>query len=323
MEYRGVDLRVSQADVLSFSSDVLALKYAQASYGVDRQAIRRAGIDPVTLPGVGKSLLVPRPAGLASRNLLFLGVKDISDFKYGSIRDFSRRALAQARKELPSARKIAMTLHGAGFGLDEIEAFESEIAGIVEALDAGDHPADLESVVIVERNARRADRMDRALAALLRPGSEDNRIGGAGPQEHRRRVDSAGSDSAKRRHAFVAMPFAESFDDVFYYGISQPVRAAGLLCERIDQDIFTGDILTRMKERIATSAVLIADLSDANPNVYLEVGYAWGTGVPCILLCNRTTRLKFDVQGHRCLFYGNIKELEKSLTTELGGLSAA
>jgi len=85
------------------------------------------------------------------------------------------------------------------------------------------------------------------------------------------------------------MPFADSFEDVFYYGIARPVRAAGLLCERIDQVAFTGDIIIRMRERIASSAVVVADLSEANPNVYLEVGYAWGVNVPCILICNRKT----------------------------------
>ena len=87
-------------------------------------------------------------------------------------------------------------------------------------------------------------------------------------------VDWVGYDSSRRPHAFVAMPFAGSFEDVFYYGISPPVRAAGLLCERLDQLSFTGDIMDRMKERIASSAIVVADLSDANPNVYLEVGYA-------------------------------------------------
>ena len=117
------------------------------------------------------------------------------------------------------------------------------------------------------------------------------------------------------------MPFAESFEDVFYYGIAPPVRAAGLLCERIDQVPFTGDVITRMKERISSSTAVIADLSDANPNVYLEIGYAWGVEIPCILICNRKTDPKFDVRGQRCLLYGSIKELEKILSAELLALS--
>jgi hypothetical protein len=46
-----------------------------------------------------------------------------------------------------------------------------------------------------------------------------------------------------------------------------------------------------------------ADLSDANPNVYLEVGYAWGRGRPTLLVVRDSSHLKFDVQGQRCLIY--------------------
>lgn len=319
--YRGVELRVLQADALRYSSDLLVLKHAQRSYGVDETAVHIASIDAKTLPMIGDSLLVKKPLGLAPRNLLFLGVEPIGSFSYRSIRDFSRRALAAAAGISPVVREISMTLHGLGFGLDETEAFESEVAGLVQALDSGEYPESLGTVSIVERSAARANRIHGVLVELL--GSDDAGKKPTGPDAKRiRRIASVGYDSASRSHAFVAMPFADSFEDVFYYGIARPVRAAGLLCERIDQVAFTGDIIIRMRERIASSAVVVADLSEANPNVYLEVGYAWGVNVPCILICNRKTDLKFDLQGQRCLFYGSIKELEKSLSTELSELSA-
>ena len=122
------------------------------------------------------------------------------------------------------------------------------------------------------------------------------------------------------RHAFVAMPFSEPFNDVYHYGIAPPVRAAGLFCVRMDRTPFTGDVIDRMKQRIASSIVAIADLSESNPNVYLEVGLAWGMNIPCILLCNRETDLRFDVRGQRCLLYSSIRELETSLAVELYGL---
>jgi hypothetical protein len=214
-----------------------------------------------------------------------------------------------------------MTLHGTGFGLDEIEAFESEIAGIVEALEAGDYPKSLRTVSIIEWGEARADRMRSALAALLDSTASERKISGPNALSQTRRIDSVGYDSAERQHAFVAMPFAESFEDVFYYGIAPPVRAAGFLCERIDRISFTGDIIARMKERIASSAVVVADLSEANPNVYLEVGYTWGLEIPCILICKRETDLKFDLQGQRCLFYSTIRGLEEILSNELASIS--
>jgi hypothetical protein len=326
MNYRGIRINVLHADVLTCSSDLLVLKYAQASYGVDEMAVGTLGIDEATLPRPGASLLVRSPQPLAYRNLLFLGVEPIGRFGYRSVHEFARRALAEAARIVPGVREITLTLHGAGFGLDEEAAFESEIAGIAEAIESGNFPDALQSVIIVERNRGRADRMASVLGSIPDSGREDGKSAGhvlRSPGRASRGVDSAGYDSAQRQRAFVAMPFSESFEDVFYYGISPPIRAAGMLCERIDEIPFTGDVVSRMRDMIGSSTIVVADLSNANPNVYLEVGYAWGVGKPCILLCNRMTDLKFDVQGQRCLKYGSIKELEKTLSSELDVLVKA
>lgn len=325
MEYSGVELNVIEADALTYVTDLLVLKHAQASYGVDAKAVHAADINIAKLPAVGESLLVREPSHLASRNLLFIGVEPAHAFGYQSIRLFSRRALSLANEVLPSVREIAMTMHGVGFGLDETEAFESEVAGVIEALSVDEHPNGLLTVNFVEQSASRAARMRSVLMSLLDSDELRKRPAELGTtREGRRlprRIETVGYDSAARPHAFVAMPFSASFEDVFYYGISRSIRAAGLLCERIDQIHFTGDIIDRMKERIVSSAVVVADLSDANPNVYLEVGYAWGVKTPCLLVCNRQTDLKFDLRRERCLFYSSIMELEKSLSAELKALS--
>jgi hypothetical protein len=130
-------------------------------------------------------------------------------------------------------------------------------------------------------------------------------------------LDVSRSTVETKPHAFVAMPFKKEMDDVFYYGIQGPVRAAGFLCERVDQEAFTGNILDRVKRKIETAAVIIAELTGANPNVYLEVGYAWGTGRPTVLLATGEHELQFDVRGQRCLTYERIRDLEEALTNEL------
>ena len=113
------------------------------------------------------------------------------------------------------------------------------------------------------------------------------------------------------------MPFDHSWDDVFYYGIQGAVKAAGLLCERADTSAFTGDVLDWVKKRIATATFVVADLSSANPNVYLEIGYAWGCEIPTVLLAREGADLKFDVKGQRCLMYKSIRNLEELLHIEI------
>jgi len=116
------------------------------------------------------------------------------------------------------------------------------------------------------------------------------------------------------------MPFTDQMIDTFYYGIQAPIHANGFLCERIDMDTFIGDILAKLKNEIESASAIVADLTMANPNVYLEVGYAWGIGKPTILIVKEGEKLKFDVQGQKCLHYKNIKYLEEILTKEIKGL---
>ena len=117
------------------------------------------------------------------------------------------------------------------------------------------------------------------------------------------------------------MPFCDDMEDTFVFGIQGPVNAAGYLCERVDFSTFTGDILARIKSRIETASLIIADLTGANPNVYLEVGYAWGKGRPTLLIAKTSDELKFDVQGQRCLIYKSIRDLATKLETDLAALS--
>jgi hypothetical protein len=131
---------------------------------------------------------------------------------------------------------------------------------------------------------------------------------------------TAGYASSAKPHVFVAMPFAQEMDDIFHYGIQGAVNSAGLLCERADLSAFTGDVMDWVKQRISSAKLVVADLSSANPNVYLEVGYAWGCGVPTVLLAKDRNDIKFDVRGQKYLLYGSIKNLEELLRKELLGV---
>ena len=92
------------------------------------------------------------------------------------------------------------------------------------------------------------------------------------------------------------MPFREDMEDVFYFGIQEPAQNSGFLCERVDNEAFTGEILDEVKSRIESCTVVIADLTWSNPNVYLEVGYAWGKNRPTILSAQERRRIKVRCQ---------------------------
>jgi len=324
-----VIISILQGDALVVPADVLVLKYAQAPFGVDAQVVRRldtsgAGVfSPVPLPPPGAVSLVESRGLIGARTVLLVGVVPLGQFGYEEIRAFASGALAALADAMPQAAEVAVTLHGVGYGLDETEAFRAELAGIVEAFENGRHPKALRRVVIVEHDPRRVERLQRQLDEIL-PGENAVR-----PRKEAKTalqsdaLRTAGRASRDKAHVFVAMPFAKEFDDRFHYGIHTAIRTAGYLCERADMASFTGDILLWVKERIDTAELLVADLSGANPNVYLEVGYAWGKGLPTVLLASDEKDLLFDVRGQRCLVYQNsIRVLEQLLTAELGKLAS-
>jgi len=207
--------------------------------------------------------------------------------------------------------------------LDGEEAFSSQLAGIIDAVTSGQFPIGLQKISFLENARRRAPILQRVLNKLLPDGYIET-----DPQSYFGRIENSskqvlrevGYTSESKPHIFVAMPFKDDMEDIWDYGIQPTVKSAGYICERADLSSFTGDVMDWVRKRIKTAKIVIADLTGSNPNVYLEVGYAWGVGVPTVLLMGTESELKFDVRGQRCLVYTRIKDLEKLLEKELAGL---
>jgi hypothetical protein len=256
---------VQHGDVVDAVCDVLVLKHAQGFYGADgvvanRLAVTQPGLMGLSLPP-DKYKLLPTEGTISAEHALFLGVVQLYRFDYGQIRSFARYALKILQKEQPHVGTIAMTMHGIGYGLDEQEAFLAQLAGIQDACQAGAVPASLKKIIFVERNKGRATRLKEILKEQF-----------AAPPIN------AGTASEQKPHVFVAMPFATEFEDVYRFGIQGPVNEAGFLCERVDMAHFTGDILERIKTRIETAALVVADLTGApGPDVRRE-----GASVPVL-----------------------------------------
>jgi hypothetical protein len=313
-----IQVVVESADVLAFPCDALLLKHAQAFYGADAQVEKaltwsRPGAVEIR-PRPGEHVLVASEGAVAADHVLFLGVVRLALFDYAAIRAFTTRALTVVSDQLPHARHVAMTIHGVGYGLDEREVFLAQLGGILDAERAG---VSVERVSIVELHPGRAARLKTVLQERWQPSRA--RPATAQPPNTPQPI-TAGPGSLAKPHVFVAMPFTKELEDVYVFGIQGPVNAAGYLCERVDTSVFTGDILGRIKSRIETAALVVADLTGANANVYLEVGYAWGKGRPTLLLVRQVDDLKFDVRGQRCIVYENIVDLSRKMQADLARL---
>lgn len=103
---------------------------------------------------------------------------------------------------------------------------------------------------------------------------------------------------------FVMMPFAPPLGD-YYSKIYEPaVEKAGLKPVRADDDIFgTGKIIDQVWSGINSAKVLIAELTNRNPNVFYELGLAHALKKPVVLVCSNQQDVPFDLKHIRVIYY--------------------
>ena len=82
---------------------------------------------------------------------------------------------------------------------------------------------------------------------------------------------------ALERWCLVLMPFGEWGPEAFFEYVAKPViEQSGFQVERLDQSVRAGHIPQMFLERLDRADAVVADLSDANPNVMYEIGHVHG-----------------------------------------------
>lgn len=122
---------------------------------------------------------------------------------------------------------------------------------------------------------------------------------------------------------FAAMPFGREYDDTYFVAMAPAAKSVDAVCRRVDQDLYTGDIVERIKSMIRDSTAVIVDLSEARPNVMYEAGYAHALEKPVIHICSTPVdELPFNVSTWNTIEYyrGGTYHLRKDLTRMLRGV---
>lgn len=120
------------------------------------------------------------------------------------------------------------------------------------------------------------------------------------------------------KNCFVLMPFRKEFDDVYQLGIKPTCNEMNLDCERVDMQIFDHSILQQIYSQIKNADILIADLTDQNPKVFYEVGYAHCLNKRVILLTKNIQDIPFDLKHYPHIVYENkILTLKEKLKVKL------
>lgn len=117
---------------------------------------------------------------------------------------------------------------------------------------------------------------------------------------------------------FVIMPFRAEFNDVWKGGIQSACSDLGLTAVRVDMINRSSNITDDIVESIVNCHVAIADVTENNPNVMFELGYAMAKAKPNIIISQSSDFLPFDIRHLRTIVYANswsgIEELRKKLT---------
>lgn len=130
----------------------------------------------------------------------------------------------------------------------------------------------------------------------------------------------------RRPNAFVAMQFSEPYNEVYRDAIKPLIEEIGYEPIRVDEISQPGLILNDIWSSMAESSVVIAEVTERNPNVYYELGMAHALSKPTVLLAQKGTILPFDISQYRCIVYENsipgrnrlLTALRNSLNSVLG-----
>ncbi|RAS19608.1 hypothetical protein BX591_13948 [Paraburkholderia bryophila] len=104
---------------------------------------------------------------------------------------------------------------------------------------------------------------------------------------------------------FVIQPFNDTYNKRFDSLYKPAIKAAGMTAYRVDQDSSAVVLVEAIEKNIKRAAVCLADISEDNPNVWYELGFAYAAGRPVVMACSdqrgKTGKpFPFDIQ-HRAI----------------------
>jgi hypothetical protein len=119
--------------------------------------------------------------------------------------------------------------------------------------------------------------------------------------------------------AFVAIPYGGRWDDLCTDVIKPVVEAVGLTYVRADNQPRVGSLMEGVWGEILQAGIIIAELSEPNPNVFYELGLVHALGKDVIVLKENTVHLAADFRGTLYVEYvvGENKKLSDDLRDQL------
>lgn len=128
---------------------------------------------------------------------------------------------------------------------------------------------------------------------------------------------------------FVIQPFdAGKFDKRFEDIYRPAIESAGLTAYRVDKDPGVSVPIDAIESGIKAASICLADITADNPNVWYELGFAFASGRPVVMVCSEERTGKkypFDIQHRTIIPYhadspSDFELLKQKLTARLKAL---
>jgi hypothetical protein len=117
----------------------------------------------------------------------------------------------------------------------------------------------------------------------------------------------------------ILMPFASTFNavhDVIRQCVAEAAPNEPLTSLRLDDVLVAGKITDQIVAELRAADLYIADITESNPNVMWEVGFAAAMQRPIIPISQSTEDLPFDIKDLRIVRY-NLDDLDTTLHPRL------
>lgn len=130
------------------------------------------------------------------------------------------------------------------------------------------------------------------------------------------RIDVLQKNSSRGRNVLVAMKFGgdtKKLREAIREGIKNAEYHAIFIDEVQHNDFITPELLKHIRD----SKFVVVDLTHQNNGAYFEEGYAMGLGKAVIQLCQKDTKLHFDIAQKNTIMWDNEEDIPERLTNRI------
>lgn len=123
-------------------------------------------------------------------------------------------------------------------------------------------------------------------------------------------INGGGAADPQKQTCFLVTPIGDEgsdirkrSDQVRRYIVGDALEPLGYTLSRADLVNTSGDITEQIVNALLNAELVIADLTDHNPNVFYELALRHAFGKPFIHIIRKGERIPFDIAQQRTVFY--------------------